>query len=497
MARNKPNKATPRRAGGEAAAPENRGYLYSTLAQDQLFTLFGGLSDVDAVLSEINQSRSSLRRVLMADDEVCQAVHTLRDMVIGMPWRLEPSEGPAAELIDQQLQNVFRELVLNGFEAWLNGYSVQDVIYRADPDRTRWERIDLRKMDEFIFNQDRELRHVPAKGATQADGNPVDQQFKVFLTRNDATWENPRGEAILSKVYWPWYFKTQGWRFWAQWLERFGSPILLGSTRGDTQMMATALTAAHNRAIFTMPDGDTVTALGTPSSSGSFEAFDAACTRRIQKIISGQTLTANADGKTSTNALGAVHFDVLKIRCNSIREMIRTTIQRMIDALLILNGLESVKLIWEEPRGLNEERAARDQTIKSMGDISFTRSYYEDMYGYRESDIVHVSEKPAATSQTPQPPKFEAATFATATPRFTPDQQKLENIGTESLSKCGQPIPREALMKAVAQSKDPADLERRLYAILGKQSQSVFNQALAEAVYEADLQGWADSHEGR
>ena len=65
---------------------------------------------------------------------------------------------------------------------------------------------------------------------------------------------NPRGKALMSRVYWLWYFKTNGWRFWAKYLERFGSPLLVGKSNAtdqtDMQAFADQLLAAHNSGVF-------------------------------------------------------------------------------------------------------------------------------------------------------------------------------------------------------------------------------------------------------
>ena len=56
----------------------------------------------------------------------------------------------------------------------------------------------------------------------------VDTELKFMLTRHRESHKQPFGEALLSRVYWPWYFRHNGWQFWGQFLERFGTPLLLG-----------------------------------------------------------------------------------------------------------------------------------------------------------------------------------------------------------------------------------------------------------------------------
>jgi phage gp29-like protein len=52
--------------------------------------------------------------------------------------------------------------------------------------------------------------------------------LKFFLTRRKPTFKQPYGDPLLSKLYWLWFFRTNTTKFWVKFLERFGTPILLG-----------------------------------------------------------------------------------------------------------------------------------------------------------------------------------------------------------------------------------------------------------------------------
>jgi phage gp29-like protein len=86
---------------------------------------------------------------------------------------------------------------------------------------------------------------------------------------------------------------------------------------------------------------------GSSSNGGStaFEAFDNVLTRRIQKVVLGQTLTSGTDG-VGSRALGEVHNDVRLDKRNSDLRMITPTIQELIDALCLLNNFEKHTIVW-------------------------------------------------------------------------------------------------------------------------------------------------------
>ncbi|MFW1786661.1 hypothetical protein ACG9XL_20090, partial [Acinetobacter nosocomialis] len=64
------------------------------------------------------------------------------------------------------------------------------------------------------------------------------------LTQCKASYERPHGEALLSRLYWVWFFKTQAFKFWAKFVERFGNPLLKGKSI-DNKKMKQALLDAH------------------------------------------------------------------------------------------------------------------------------------------------------------------------------------------------------------------------------------------------------------
>lgn len=64
------------------------------------------------------------------------------------------------------------------------------------------------------------------------------------------------------------------------------------------------------------------------------------CERTQSKVILGATLTSQADGKTSTNALGNVHNDVRHDILVSDAKQLHGFFSNMIDMLLRINGYE-------------------------------------------------------------------------------------------------------------------------------------------------------------
>jgi phage gp29-like protein len=114
----------------------------------------------------------------------------------------------------------------------------------------------------------------------------------------------------------------------------------------DIDAMTSALLNAHAQSVMSIGAEDSETIGGSSSNGGStaFEAFDNVLTRRIQKVVLGQTLTSGTDG-VGSRALGEVHNDVRLDKRNSDLRMITPTIQELIDALCLLNNFEKHTIV--------------------------------------------------------------------------------------------------------------------------------------------------------
>lgn len=108
--------------------------------------------------------------------------------------------------------------------------SIQAEIYKCKNDPAHWfnhwvQWIGEKPMQWFEPKNDGRLIYRQDGGGTDRE---VDQFLKFFLTRRKATFEQPYGKALLATLYWLFFFKQNGFKFWAKFLERFGTPILLG-----------------------------------------------------------------------------------------------------------------------------------------------------------------------------------------------------------------------------------------------------------------------------
>lgn len=250
--------------------------------------------------------------VLLDDDEIAQAVETRIDALLATPFRIEPSDTPEAVHLKAELDEWYFEIASGALNALFFGYSVQEAVYEVKQDGylgLQW--IGEKPMQWFEPKNDGRLIYRQDGGGTDRE---VDQFLKFFLTRRKATFEQPYGKALLATLYWLFFFKQNGFKFWAKFLERFGTPILLGKCKNtETDDMSQALLNAHAQSVLSIDIDDDVQVLstqGSGSANGAFETFNKTLAQQIQKVVLGQTLTSGTDGKEAMHLVKSMRMSV-------------------------------------------------------------------------------------------------------------------------------------------------------------------------------------------
>ena len=471
--------------------------LNSHQANDLLMQALTVIPDIDLVLEKAQIGRHDLRR-LETDDEILSALETRRDAAITTPWRLEPSEGAVPQFVAAALRPWVEPIFRAIWRARPYGYSVIELVYGPFEGKTGLAWAGEKPMQWFVPQRDGTLHYLDPRGSP-AIGVPVDQTLKFVLTRAAPTWENPRGEALLSRLYWPWFFRHNAWRFWMQFLERFGEPLLLGQTASPAALVE-ALQQIGMNSVVAVGQDDKLTAV-TSTGTGEFTAAELALTKRIQKLILGQTLTTDTQG-VGSQALGTVHNMVRMDKRATDTLMIAGSAQRIVDALVQLNfpGATPPRFEMSDERGLEADRAERDVKLANAGIVRFTEGYLLDRYDFNDGDIIVPD--PAAAPTTPAQPGKPAAPGAApeggtkkaaGRGRFTADQQAIEDLADDALAQGAAPIPPADIRAAILAATSPEDLEDRLAAVMLNADPAEFRRTLERALFAADLMGYINA----
>lgn len=469
------------------------GNLYTQEAVTQFLTNFGKQPDIDEVLRKAGIARHKLR-VLLDDDEIAQVVETRIDALLATPLRIEPSDTPEAENLNAILKEWFFEIATGAMSGLLYGYSVQEAVYELKPEGyigLQW--IGEKPMEWFEPKNDGRLIYRPDGIGVESE---VDQVFKFFLTRRKATYQQPYGKALLATLYWLFFFKQNGFKFWAKFLERFGTPILLGKCKDtETEDMSRALLNAHAQSVLAIDIEDDVQILSTSGTSGTagaaFESFNNQLIRQIQKVVLGQTLTSGTDG-VGSRALGQVHDNVRMDKLKSDIRLVTPTLQAVVDALCTLNGWGEYKvMLGEKPKPLNKDQAERDVHLKNAG-ANLSNAYFIREYGLQEGDLIEASQ--VVPNQFTHVPK-QAFSFKASANKLTDAQQEVEELtdGQDDLT-----LLNDAEIKQLIGASDgPEALAFNLMQLIPKATKTEFTAKLDQALYAADVLGYAMAKDGQ
>lgn len=381
--------------------------LPSTAYQLSIFDRFlsyaTSVIDPDEVLRRAGLTRTALRG-LEYDDEISQAMEQRFDTLMARGWTLTSTKQKAPDAstgtgeseddtniaaVTHELTKVMHDLIVGLFHAIGFGYGVVELVYRAPYEKAPGDTLEfgLKKAVgvpfEYFDFKDMELWH------RYPEWRPVDPRKFIYAVRRQS-YRNQRGEALYSRLYWVWFFRTHGWQFWMKYLERCGVPFLVGKTEAaDKNQAAQALFNAVQNAVVAIGPNDSVEALDFGRNPEIFTKFEEAIVRRIQKLILGQTLTSGIDGGSGNKALGEVHERVTERKVNGDIAMLLKPIQQVVDIICAMNGIERLLFSFNPPLRVNAEQATRDVNLKNAGIVvEFSPRYLQRSYGFKPEEIV-------------------------------------------------------------------------------------------------------------
>ncbi|MFH7767825.1 DUF935 family protein, partial [Acinetobacter sp. BSP-28] len=167
--------------------------------------------------------------------------------------------------------------------------------------------------------------------------------------------------------------------------------------------------------------------------------------------------------------------------------------QAVVNALCALNGWgEYEVMLGEKPKPLNKEQAERDAHLKNAG-ANLTPQYFQREYGLQDGDIAEVQQLPANTQFSALPKT--AFSFKASANKLSAAQQEVEELtdGQSDLELLNQ----DQIKQLVAESDSPETLVFNLAKLLPEASRTEFTANLDQALYAADVLGYAMAKDGQ
>ena len=273
-----------------------------------------------------------------------------RRAIQSLPWVIKPprdateDEQYDADLITEILTDAtwFNDCLFDATDAILKGFSCQEIDWHESEGLLIPRSIDWRDPAWFQTHpDDRNLLRL-------RDGSHEGQELQPFgwvqhVAKSKTGYLARTG--LVRTLVWPFIFKNYSVRDLAEFLEIYGLPIRLGkypagSTEKEKQALLRAVMSVGHSAGGIMPRGmDMELKSVIEGSSDPFMAFINYWDLSMSKAVLGGTLTSQADGATSTNALGNVHERMANNICDSDALQLAPTITRdIVHPILALNG---------------------------------------------------------------------------------------------------------------------------------------------------------------
>ena len=452
------------------------------------------VGDPDLVLQKLGKGRHDLR-VLESDDEIAAALETRREAVINTTWALD-GDGAVTERIRAWLTMELDSILSGAWSALPYGFSV---LRAAWPMGRRGKFAEHPEfgivapvwigewpIERFVVTADGVLRYRRMDDGTLQAADPPE----FFLTRRNATWRNPYGEALLSRLYWPWFFRYNGWRFWMQFIERFGDPILTGRVMTPEQFVEVAQKNGFAAVLAVGPD-EAVDAV-TPSGSAEHQRLVNELDRRIQKVVLGQTLTTDV-GRSGSYAAAKVHDAVRRDKCMSDLRFLRATAQKIVDWLWRLNGGTGAapRFSFDIGADLTQEKAAALKSMREAGWRATPKLLARLLGDVDETDF---EPEPAPGGPARLAGSANLA-LAAADGKFTEAQTGVEDLIAATTDRAPSPIPPAVIREAIERAGGPEELDAILARLASDYDPAAYRELLERALFAADVYGYAMAHQ--
>ncbi|MCC6483813.1 MAG: DUF935 family protein [Armatimonadetes bacterium] len=280
---------------------------------------------------------------MQTDAQIAAALVTKKFAALSGGWRVTPAserreDVQAAQFCHRALEEMkgtVEDALYGVLDALAKGYSVAEMNFARVGDRVGLASIKQKDPALFEFETD-EYLNITALVRIGTDGDeprklPVE---KFIIYTYMPTYADPRGRSDLRSCYRHWWTKDVILRFFASYLERFGSPVVKGTyrrgaTRAQQEDLLRILDRIQQETAIVIPEDVTVDLLqaGLQGEKGFLEAI-AYHDRQMAKAILGETLTQEEGLRTGALALAKVHQDTLKLRLQKIKRDLEETVAR-------------------------------------------------------------------------------------------------------------------------------------------------------------------------
>lgn len=304
----------------------------------------------DAEMGDLVSQMELAEDILEKDAHVYCEVEKRRKALLGVEWDIKPprnatpAEVEDAVMIKQLLDDsmLMDDAILDLADGILKGFSCLEIKWGKDNNQWVMDDLTFRPQTWFQLNPDNreqiKLRDYSLHGADL-------QPFGWVVHKHKAKSGYIGRAGLVRQIAWPFLFKNLSVRDLAEFLEIYGLPLRLGkypsgaSPEEKSTLLRAVMSIGHNAGGIIPKGMELDFHSAAVGGAEPFEAMISWCEKSQSKAIIGGTLTSQADGKSSTNALGNVHNEVrLEFRDSDLKQIAATITRDIVFPLFVLNG---------------------------------------------------------------------------------------------------------------------------------------------------------------
>jgi len=377
------------------------------------------LPNPDPILRAMGRADPVYNSILI-DPHVIGEVRSIRGSFRSHEYRLvvgkdgDSKSQAAKEMCEQWLKSKAPNDVADWLEVmWqmcaciFTGYRVHELV---------WELIDGKYLPSKVIDRPGRRFRFDVHGAPLLLSNGFWQganvePYQFVVSRHMPTHDNPYGMALLSSCFWPWTFKTGGWRYFVKYCERHGLPWPVGrypagTPESEQDDLAEALANMMEAGYVVMQEGNGVELL-VPNGSGSGnlpqQNLIALCNREMSKALTSQAMIGE---QLDVGARAAA--DTAKVRQNEVhdsdRDIAAASMAQIFQWITLFNFGEGVvppTMEFFKQEAAGKQRAETYQIAANMGARPSRKAMLEELdipEAEDESDVLHPVRKLGATA---------------------------------------------------------------------------------------------------
>lgn len=366
-------------------------------------SIFTHLPDPDKIL-QLNGYNYDIYRDLLTDAHLTSVIQQRKMQVIQMGWEVDNIEDDkkkkeAIQIIsDMNLNKISSDIL----DALLYGFVVTEIIWELRDGK--YIPIDLitKPQEWFRFDKDNKIKMTDNKvkpnryTKEKIDGGLRElPAYKFIVVQYNPKYDNPYGERLLRKVYWPVIFKRATIEKWHLLSEKFGIPFFLGyyntsASEEEKEKILEQMEEAIKNNVALMEDGTKVEFKENPKYEIGqlFENMVQLQNSEISKAILTVTLTTDV-GRVGSYKAAEIHKDMLEYIGLSDKKLVETTINKMLEYYSEVNyGTKDLmpRFRLKKKEKIIETTVERDEKLMKMG-IKFKKEYYVKRYNLNENEF--------------------------------------------------------------------------------------------------------------